>query len=127
MTLFNWKKIVNKTQGRAKDIFAIMHWMTFMSLPSNRKDIVYNYMQYNFVGNSFAVDLKPFFFEAKNYTAQERIEYLSLLSYRSFAIYMHDQIVTLDLSHANVGQDTINNNRLLTLIDDKIHFKYEDN
>jgi hypothetical protein len=126
MTLFNWKKIVNKTQGRAKDIFAIMHWMTFMSLPSNRKDTVYNYMQYNFVGNSFAVDLKPLFFEAKNYTAQERIEYLSLLSYRSFAIYMHDQIVTLDLSHANVGQDAINNNRLLTLIDDKIHFKYED-
>jgi len=97
-----------------------------MSLPSNRKDTVYNYMQYNFVGNSFAVDLKPLFFEAKNYTAQERIEYLSLLSYRSFAIYMHDQIVTLDLSHANVGQDAINNNRLLTLIDDKIHFKYED-
>ena len=126
MTLFNWKKIVNKTQGRAKDIFAIMHWMTFMSLPSNRKDIVYNYMQYNFVGNSFAVDLKPLFFEAKNYTAQERIEYLSLLSYRSFAAYMHDQIVTLDLSHANVSQDAINNNRLLTLIDDKIHFKYED-
>ena len=126
MVLFNWKKIVNKTKGSATDILAIMHMMTFMTFPSDTKDVLYKYIHYNFVGDSFAVNLKPFFFEAKNYTPQDRLQYLSLMSRRSFADYMHEKTVTLDLSHSDVSQDAIDNNRLLTLKDGLIHFKYED-
>ena len=126
MVLFNSKKIVNKTKGSATDILIIMHWLTFMSLPQTRHDRIMKYIHYNFVGDSFAVNLKPFFFEAKNYTPQDRLQYLSLMSRRSFADYMHEKTVTLDLSHANLGQDIINRNRLLTLEDGLIHFKYED-
>lgn len=126
MVLFDWKKIVDRTGGKSKDILAIMHMMTFMTFPSDTKDVLYKYIHINFVGNSFAAELKPFFFEAKSYTTRERLEYLSLLSRRSFAEYMHNQTVTLDLSHANLSQDIINNNRLLTLKDGLVHFKYED-
>ena len=126
MVLFNSKKIVNKTKGSATDILIIMHWLTFMSLPQTRHDRIMKYIHYNFVGDSFAVNLKPFFFEAKNYTPQDRLQYLSLMSRRSFADYMHEKTVTLDLSHSDVSQDAIDNNRLLTLEDGLIHFKYED-
>ena len=126
MVLFDWKKIVDRTGGKSKDILAVMHMLTFMTFPSDTKDVLYKYIHINFVGNSFAEELKPFFFEAKSYTTRERLEYLSLLSRRSFAEYMHNQTVTLDLSHANLSQDIINNNRLLTLKDGLVHFKYED-
>lgn len=126
MVLFDWKKIVDRTGGKSKDILAVMHMLTFMTFPSDTKDVLYKYIHINFVGNSFAEELKPFFFEAKRYTTRERLEYLSLLSRRSFAEYMHNQTVTLDLSHANLSQDIINNNRLLTLKDGLVHFKYED-
>ena len=126
MVLFDWKKIVDRTGGKSKDILAIMHMLTFMTFPSDTKDVLYKYIHINFVGNSFAVTLQPFFYEAKNYTTRERLEYLSLLSRRSFAEYMHTHEVTLDLSHANLSQDIINRNRLLTLEDGLIHFKYED-
>ena len=34
--------------------------------------------------------------------------------------------VTLDLAHSPMGQDAINNNRLLRIDDGEIHFLYED-
>ena len=126
MVLFVWKKILYRTEGKTKDILSIMHMLTFMSFPSDTKDVLYKYIDEQFVGPCFATKLEDFFYEAKSYTTRERLEYLSLLSRRSLAEYFQSQTITLDLSHANLSQDIIKRNRLLTLEDSLIHFKYED-
>ena len=62
----------------------------------------------------------------QNYEVTEIMQYFSLASRRSFAKYVHGRTTTLDFFHANVEEDAIDNNRLLTLEDGLIHFKYED-
>jgi len=126
MTLFNWKKIVKDTERKTKDIFAIMHWLTFKQVPSSRKDVLFKYFERNYQGDSFLLNAEIIFYKKHNYDVAEIMQYFSLASYRSFAKYVHGHTTTLDFFHANVKEDAINNNRLLTLEDGLIHFKYED-
>jgi hypothetical protein len=126
MILFNWKKIVKDTQGRTRDVFVIMHWLTFKTIPNNKQDLLMHYMDRNYEGNSFLINAEPIFYDKNNYSTSEIMQYFSLASYRSFARYVHERVITLDLFHIGVEEDAINNNRLLTLEDGNIHFKYED-
>jgi hypothetical protein len=126
MTLFNWKKIVKDTGGKTKDILAIMHWLTFKQVPQSKNDILFRYFERNYAGDSFLVNAESLFFKKHNYDIAEIMQYFSLASYRSFAKYVHGRTVTLDFFHVEVEEDAIDNNRLLTLEDDLIHFKYED-
>ena len=126
MVLFNWKKIVKDTAGNKRDIFVIMRWLTFKVVPSNRKDPLYRYISKNYEGDSFLVNAAPIFYEYKNYTTSEIMQYFSLASRRSYAKYIHEGSTTLDFLYTNIEEDAINSNRLLTLEDGNIHFKYED-
>ena len=126
MVLYNWKKIVKKTGGKTKHIFAIMRWLTFNTVPTDNKDILYGYFNENFHGDSFLTNAEPLFHDRFNYSTSEIMQYFSLASYRSFAQYVHERTITLDLLHSRVEEDAIDNNRLLTLADGLIHFKYED-
>ena len=49
MVLFDWKKILNRTEGKSKDILSIMHMLTFMSFPSDTKDVLYKYIDEDLV------------------------------------------------------------------------------
>lgn len=126
MTLFNWKKIVKDTGGKTNDILAIMHWLTFRQVPQSRKDRLFRYFERNYEGDSFLVNGESIFYKKHNYDMAEIMQYFSLASYRSFAKYVHERAVTLDFFHVEVEEDAIDNNRLLTLEDGLIHFKYED-
>ena len=126
MILFNWKKIVKDTGGKTKDILAVMHWLTYKQFPSNTKDRIYRYFEDNYHGDSFLVCPESIFLKRQNYGVTEIMQYFSLASRRSFAKYVHGRTTTLDFFHANVEEDAIDNNRLLTLEDGLIHFKYED-
>ena len=126
MVLFNWKKIVKDTAGNKRDIFVIMRWLTFKVVPSNRKDPLYRYISKNYEGDSFLVNAAPIIYEYKNYTTSEIMQYFSLASRRSYAKYIHEGSTTIDFLYTNIEEDATNNNRLLTLEDGNIHFKYED-
>jgi hypothetical protein len=126
MTLFNWKKILKDTGGKTKDILAVMHWLTFKQIPQSKKDILFRYFDRNYVGDSFLVNAERLFHERHNYDMAEVMQYFHLASYRSFVKYVHEHTVTLDFFHIEVEEDAIDNNRLLTLEDGFIHFKYED-
>ena len=118
--------IVKDTSVNIRDIFVIMRWLTFKVVPSNRKDPLYRYISKNYEGDSFLVNAAPIFYEYKNYTTSEIMQYFSLASRRSYAKYIHEGSTTLDFLYTNIEEDAINNNRLLTLEDGLIHFKYED-
>ena len=126
MVLYNWKKIVKKTGGKTNHVFAIMHWLTFKTIPSNNKDLIYRYFDESFNGDSFLTNAEPLFHDRFNYSTSEIMQYFSLASYRSFAQYVHERTITLDLLHSRVEEDAIDSNRLLTIEDGYIHFKYED-
>ena len=60
------------------------------------------------------------------YTPKEVAQYIGLASFRNYGEYTVTKDTTLDLFHSPVDQDNINQNRLLRIVDDRIHFYYEE-
>ena len=125
MILFNWKKIVQDSGGGSDDIFAILHLMTFNSVPKNTKDILYKYYQKDFSGDSFLIHPEMIFTERRSYSTLMWLHYIHLASFRNLSSYLETKDATLDLLHSPVDEDTIKANSLLSIEDGRIHFLFE--
>ena len=56
---------------------------------------------------------------------REVVEYAGVASFRSYHYFNETKDTTLDLLHCRVSQDIINNNRLLDIKANRIHFMFE--
>jgi hypothetical protein len=93
-------------------------------IPENKFDKLYKYSESNFTGTSFLLNASDLIENAFRYEYWEISQYLELAALRSWAEYKIHDTITLDLLH--VDQATFKKrNRLLTLKDGKIHFKFE--
>lgn len=126
MILYNWKKIYKKSKGNPKKILLIVKYITYRPLPNNKDDIVFQLYGINWSGNSFLLRPEKIFENIRDYSHKELAEYVGLASFRSYAEYKVNKKTTIDLLHCPVKIDTINNNRLLTIENDVVHFKWED-
>jgi hypothetical protein len=126
MLLYSWKKILRQAGGSSKRILTILTAMTQRSLPRNRFDPVYKYYYLDFSGDSFLANPEALLVYRYKWKDKEIADYIGLASFRSTGEYLATGKVTLDLSHSPVGQDAINNNRLLRIERNEIHFLYED-
>ena len=125
MILFNWKKIVQDSGGGSDDIFAILHLITFNSVPKNTKDILYKYYQKDFSGDSFLIHPEMIFTERRSYGTLAWLHYIHLASFRNLSNYLETKDATLDLLHSPVKEETIKDNSLLNIEDGRIHFLFE--
>ena len=125
MILFNWKKIIQHSERKSKDIFAILHLLTFKSVPKNNKDILYKYYQKDFSGDSFLIHPEMMFTERRSYGTLMWLHYIHLASFRNLSNYLETKDATLDLLHSPVKEETIKDNSLLNIEDGKIHFLFE--
>ena len=69
---------------------------------------------------------EPLFIQRRLYSDTEIAQYAGIASLRSLFAYNSTKDTTLDLLHYNGKQDIINNNRLLWIENDRIHFKFEE-
>jgi hypothetical protein len=99
--------------------------MVMQRLPKNRYDPLYKYYYEDFAGESFLLQPHKLLDEAFRYRPKEVAEYIGLASFRNYAYYCASKDATLDLLHSPVREDIINNNRLLSIRDGRVHFKYE--
>lgn len=126
MILYNWKKIKKEANSSVSDILTILHILTYRLPPVNRKDRIYKFWQKSFYGNSFLVNPEPLFIQRRLYSDKEIAQYAGIASLRNLFAYNTTKDTTLDLLHYNGKQDIINNNRLLWIENDRIHFKFEE-
>ena len=126
MLLYNWKKILKYSGGSSKRIILILKAMTQKVLPRNKYDPVYQYYYTDFSGDSFLVNPHALLVHRNKWRDKEIADYIGLASFRNTGEYLATGKITLDLSHSPMGQDAINNNRLLRIVRDEIHFLYED-
>ena len=94
--------------------------------PINRYDIRYEPYYRDFHGESFLANPYTLVAERKLWKYKEVAEYVALASFRSYAYYAATKDASLDLFHSPVGEDIINNNRLLKIKDGRIRFRYEE-
>jgi hypothetical protein len=130
MFLFSWKKIYKNSQGSAHECFIIFRMLVNKEIPTNRKDVIYNYSLMDFTGTDYLVNPKDVLYNAYKYTEREIAIYLALASHRKLAEYGAEGLLTLDLLHLPnkpIYKTTIKQNRLLSLENDRIiHFLYEE-
>lgn len=120
------RKIINKTGGSSKRILQAFTAHASSRLPKSRYDPLYNYKQMDFSGESFMLNPFELIDYAFKWTPKEVAQYIGLAGFRSYSNYSITKDKSLDLFHSPVDQDTINNNRLLRIVDGKIYFYYEE-
>jgi hypothetical protein len=126
MLLYNWKKIYRKSGGSSQRILLILKAMLHTEMPYNRFDPIYRYYYEDFSGHSFLVSPGWLLQHRHKWKDKELATYIGLASFRNLGEYYATGKLTLDLSHSPIGKDAINNNRLLRIEGQNIHFYYED-
>ncbi len=126
MIYFDWKKILEATNGNVGDIITIMRIITFRITPKNYYDKTFKFYEKNFHGSSFLVNPKDLLEKGRAFSDKEVAEYVGVASFRNSYEYAQTKDTTLDLIFCQVSEDTINQNRLLEIRDGKVHFKYEE-
>ncbi len=124
--LYDWRKICRKAGGSSKRILLILESMLSERMPKSRWDPIYRYYYDDFSGHSFLRNPRPLLEERHKWRDKELANYIGLASFRNLGEYNATGKVTLDLVHSPIEQDAINNNRLLRVDGDNIHFYYED-
>lgn len=95
-------------------------------VPCNKFDPLYFFYLKDFSGKSFLVNPQALLDNTFFYSAKDIAEYVALASYRNYSHYATTGDTSLDLFHSPVSQDIINKNRLLSIENDKVLFKFEE-
>jgi hypothetical protein len=126
MIWYSLRKMLNKTGGSSKRLLLAFKAHASSRLPKNRFDPLYNYYTCDFNGDSFMLNPHELIIYAFKWTPKEVAQYIGLASFRNYSDYVVTGDKSLDLFHSPVDQDTINNNRLLRIVDGRVLFYYEE-
>ena len=130
MFLFDWSKIYKASGGSSREAVRIFTMAVTREIPRNRYDPIYIYSQKSFSGNSYL--LRPFLLIERSYkyTYKELADYIAAASFRSYANYKISRDTTLDRVLLPISDRRIDsfieNNRLLYLDSDRVHFLLEE-
>ena len=127
MIKYNWEKIINMTASDPTSIMVVIHLLTYNIVPYSKKDPTYKYYGKDFDGDSFLLNPRQLLAQRKNYSNEECAIYVMCASFRNYLKYKRTKDASLPLIHLPFSDNTINNNRLLQIKDDVIHFKFEGN
>ena len=126
LILYNWPKIVSKSNGRVSKMLEILSHLTFKLLPVNEEDFRFNISQENWSGDSFLLNPSKIFIHRHQFKSREIAEYVALASLRSYAEYKATRKTTLSLIECPVEQVQIKDNRLLSFCNNQIYFCWEE-
>lgn len=121
---YSWGKIRRVSGSDPRRV--IMAVKSMLELPRNQFDPLYFYYRKDFTGQSYLVNIEEVLANDYFYKPKEIADYIALASFRNYSQYTTIGDTSLDLLHSPLGQDTINKNRLLSIENDKIKFKYEE-
>lgn len=126
MLFYDWEKIFEASEGNPKSMYTILQMMYLGEIPKNKYDKIYKYSNKNFIGRSFLVHPDVLLFNAYKHSYREIGQYLALASLRPYVDYVTTGETSLDLAVCEVPVALFNDNSLLRIEGDKVHFLYEE-
>ena len=127
MIYYNWKKIVEASNGNVGDIITILRIITYRLTPKNYYDKTFKFYEKNFGGSSFLINPDKLLTTGRaQYSDKEVAEYVGVASFRNYHEYVKTKDTTLDLIFCKVSEDIIRKNRLLEIREGFIYFKFEE-
>lgn len=129
MIFFDWKKVLQLSEGNIKDIIRIMYANTYQvtTIKHTRNKIKFKLLTHDIKGDSYLLNPKDIFKNEKHATLKQMAEYISLASLRNYLDYKWYNHITLPLNYTDINRQTIENNPLLEIDEyDNIHFTLEE-
>lgn len=126
MILYDWATVYRKSGGQPASILQILAYLTFPSLPKNVYSPNYRLSQVDWSGDCYLLRPEKIVQNRNKYSDQELAEYVALASFRSFAYYEATGDATLPQEMCPVAITTINNSRLLSKVQGRIYFAWEE-
>ena len=126
MVLFNWKKVYQEAEGSAVKCLQIIDMITHKKVPFNSYDPLYRYRNKSFSGDSFLLQPEILLENGFRYSPREVAIYIAVAPRRKLANYVAFGEKTLSIDHAPQVNKLIEDNRLLYIEENKIHFVYEE-
>jgi len=127
MLLYDWKKIFEASAGNVNAILLIFKMLVNKETPKNKRDKIYMFSAMDFSGESFLLHPDVLLYNSYKYSNRDVAQYLAIASFRSLAEYKIDGELALDIVYlSNSLLEFINENSLLRIKGDKIHFIYEE-
>ena len=127
MLLYDWKMIFTIANGEPTSIFIIFEMLVKNSIPRNKYDPIYKFYELNFTGECFLVHPDVLLYNAFRYSRRDISIYLAFASMRSLGEYFASGNITLDLLEMPLDPfQHLEDDRLLYIEDEKLHFLYEE-
>ena len=126
MILYNWPKIFQYTSGDSSEVVSLIAYITYPNLPLNSYDKTYRSSLIDWSGDSFLLHPEKILSNRSKFDDRELAQYVALASFRSFAEYQATTKRSLNLLLAPVPTVLIDNNRLLSRIEDDVFFCWEE-
>lgn len=126
MILYNWPKIFQYTSGDSSAVVSLIAYITYPNLPLNSYDKTYRPSLIDWSGDSFLLHPEKILSNRSKFDDRELAQYVALASFRSFAEYQATTKRSLNLLLAPVPAVLIDNNRLLSRIEDDVFFCWEE-
>jgi hypothetical protein len=126
MLLYDWGKIFKSAKGNPSECILIFKMLTEGLIPKNKKDPLYKYYTKDFVGSSYIAHPEVLLYNRYKHTNTEIGQYLAIASIRSLAEYYASGKTWIDLLQVDVNPKLFENNSLLYVENDELHFLYEE-
>jgi hypothetical protein len=123
---YNWAKMYDETNGNCSQIITLLAYITYPTLPRNRYDPLYRLSLKNWTGDSFLLHPEKLIINRPKSKDRELAQYVALASFRSYAEYQATGKLSLNMLLSPVSTETIDNNSLLSRLDDEIFFCWEE-
>lgn len=125
MILYDKDKLLKYGNDHCLQVIDILSYITYKPLPKSRRDIkTLKYQSINWRGESFLVRPEGLINNWWRYSDKEVLQYVLAASRRRITDYFIYGKITLDTIEVNTKP--LENNRLLSITGDEIHFKFEE-
>lgn len=125
MLFYDWLKIARAAGKDPKRVILALRALSG-EIPINRYDKLYHFYCKDFSGSSYLIGHRKLLNSVYYYTPKEIADYVALASFRNYAVYSTSGDTTLDLLHSPIKQEIIIKNRLLSVENGLIRFKFEE-
>lgn len=124
---YSWKKIQREAGRSSGRIYLCLMSMLKHSMPRNRYDPMLRLKRKDFTGDSYLLDPQRLVLWGPiEASLKEVADYIGLASFRKYSEYLTTNDASLDILHSPLSEEQIKQNRLLSIENGRIKFKYEE-
>lgn len=126
MIYYNWKRIVRVSKAKVAKVIAIIEAMLPSDYIKSSAAKHYEKRKKDFIGTSYLLNPEPLIRYANLWGYRYVAQYIGLASLRNLMDYRMYGHKFLYLEHSPLSLDILQQNKLLTIKDNKIYFYYEE-